>query len=96
MNEEYDYMEGFEDLGYVEPSPEGYEFVSIDMRKLSEAQMNFLKNTLDLEVTFCDFEDDLYLTKWVEDPDEGWYTYEELVELDKEISFNDIFKYKEQ
>lgn len=99
MNEEYNYMEGFEDLEYVDPVvPDYYSYISIDMRKLSDEQLEFMKNTLQLseEEGDVDFNDkyEVYLNKSIHE--ENWFTYESLDSDDKEISFNDIFKYKEQ
>ena len=88
------YEDGFEGLVYVEPDldPETYDYVSIDMRKLTEEQLCFLKENLCLGD--CDFEDKDYLTKDIVNSDENWFTFHRTTKYDKEISFNDIFKYK--
>lgn len=98
MNEEYDYMEGFEDLEYVEPVIQDHSgYISIDKRKLSDEQLEFMKKYL----TFSEMEGDTnfvetpYLTRKYPDYNKDWFTYDSLDPKDKEISFNDIFKYKE-
>lgn len=98
MNEEYDYMEGFEDLVYTLPTtPSGYAFFSLPFNKLSVEQLEFLK----IKLLFSnyrwdvDFENDTHLALPIDNPVK-WFTTSRIIKYDKEISFNDIFKYKEQ